>query len=40
MKIYEHLSPFVKCKKETLMRRTKNLVLEDDQKRLKTLVNR
>ncbi|GJQ64815.1 hypothetical protein Trydic_g6992 [Trypoxylus dichotomus] len=40
MKIYEHLAPFVKCRKETLIKRAKNLVFEDDQKRLKLLVRR
>ncbi|KRT83148.1 hypothetical protein AMK59_4575 [Oryctes borbonicus] len=40
IKIYEHLAPFVKCRKETLIKRAKNLVLEDDQRRLKTLVHR
>lgn len=34
-KIYEHLAPFAKCKKETLIRRAKNLVLSDEEKRLK-----
>lgn len=37
-KVYEHLSVFVKCKKDTLVRRAKALVLEDEQRRLKKLL--
>lgn len=35
IQVYEHLAPFVKCKKDTLMRRTKNLLIEDERSKLK-----
>ncbi|XP_018326401.1 ubinuclein-2 isoform X2 [Agrilus planipennis] len=39
VRIYEHLAPFVRCRKETLIKRAKNLILEDDQKKIKHLLN-
>jgi hypothetical protein len=38
MKVYEHLAVFLKCKTETLFRRAKVLVFEDEQKKLKNLL--
>ncbi|KAJ8952629.1 hypothetical protein NQ314_007488 [Rhamnusium bicolor] len=40
VRIYDHLSPFIKCGKQTLIRRAKHLVLEDEEKRLKRLTVR
>lgn len=40
MKIYEHLTPFTKCRKEILIKQTKSLVFDDDQRRLRQLVNK
>ncbi|KAJ8971042.1 hypothetical protein NQ317_002308 [Molorchus minor] len=37
VKIYDHLAFYIKCRKETISRRAKNLVLEDDERRLKKL---
>ncbi|CAH0560484.1 unnamed protein product [Brassicogethes aeneus] len=37
-KVYEHLSAFVRCKKETLTKRAKHLVFEDDQQKLKKMI--
>nr|XP_023025050.1 ubinuclein-1-like [Leptinotarsa decemlineata] len=37
LRVYEHLSSYVVCRKETLIKRAKNLVLEDEEKRLKIL---
>ncbi|KAG5879230.1 hypothetical protein JTB14_006030 [Gonioctena quinquepunctata] len=37
LRVYEHLSGFVVCRKETLIKRAKNLVFEDEEKRLKML---
>ncbi|XP_063912614.1 yemanuclein isoform X2 [Zophobas morio] len=39
MKVYEHLSVLLKCKTETLIRRAKTLVLDDEQKKLKSLLS-
>ncbi|XP_044254010.1 yemanuclein isoform X2 [Tribolium madens] len=39
MKVYEHLATFLKCKTETLTRRAKSLVLDDEQKKLKNLLS-
>ncbi|RZC35480.1 UBN AB and/or HUN domain containing protein, partial [Asbolus verrucosus] len=39
MKVYEHLSGFLKCKPEVLIRRAKTLVLDDEQKKLKSLLS-
>ncbi|KAF5285055.1 hypothetical protein FQR65_LT02368 [Abscondita terminalis] len=39
MKVYEHLAPFVKCKKETLIKRAKNLCIIEEQKKIKVLVD-
>lgn len=38
--IYEHLAPFVKCKKDTLMRRAKNLLLEHERSKFKDSMQR
>lgn len=40
MKVYEHLAPFVKCKKETLIKRAKKLVFVEEQKKLKGLMEK
>lgn len=37
MRVYEHLAPFVRCRKETLIRRAKNLLLESEQNKIQTL---
>lgn len=34
MRVYEHLAPFVKCRKETLVKRARNLVYIEDSKKL------
>nr|CAH7720169.1 unnamed protein product [Callosobruchus chinensis] len=34
LRVYEHLSGYIKCKKETIIRRAKSLLLEDEEKRL------
>ncbi|KAL1506373.1 hypothetical protein ABEB36_005747 [Hypothenemus hampei] len=40
VKVYEHLAQFVKCRKETLIKRSKNLVYEEDARKLqKTIEN-
>lgn len=39
MKVYEHLAPFVKCKKETLIKRAKNLCIIEEQKKIKSLID-
>ncbi|KAF5269776.1 hypothetical protein FQA39_LY08557 [Lamprigera yunnana] len=39
MKVYEHLAPFVKCKKETLIKRAKNLCIVEEQKKIKALIH-
>ncbi|XP_022905282.2 yemanuclein isoform X1 [Onthophagus taurus] len=36
LKIYEHLAPFLNVKKETLVKKVKNLLLEDDEKKTDT----
>ncbi|CAG9762919.1 unnamed protein product [Ceutorhynchus assimilis] len=33
-RVYEHLAPFVRCRKETLMKRAKNLVYQSEQQKL------
>lgn len=35
IQVYEHLAPFVKCKKDTLMRRAKNLLLDHERSKMK-----
>lgn len=40
MKVYEHLASFVKCRKETLIKRARNLVVEQEEHKLKKLMNR
>lgn len=35
IQVYEHLAPFVKCKKDTLMRRTKNLLIDEERSKVK-----
>lgn len=40
MRVYEHLAPFLKCRKETIMKRAKNLVLIDDKKKLMDLLTK
>ncbi|KAF2902219.1 hypothetical protein ILUMI_03966 [Ignelater luminosus] len=40
MRVYEHLAPFVKCRKETLMKRAKNLIAVEEQKKIKVLLDR
>ncbi|CAH1966639.1 unnamed protein product [Acanthoscelides obtectus] len=39
LRVYEHLSGYIKCKKETIIRRAKALLLEDEEKRLVKKVN-
>uniref|UniRef100_A0A1Y1NBZ8 Ubinuclein middle domain-containing protein n=1 Tax=Photinus pyralis TaxID=7054 RepID=A0A1Y1NBZ8_PHOPY len=39
MKVYEHLAPFVKCRKETLIKRAKNLCMIEEQKKIKVLLD-
>lgn len=39
-KVYGHLAPFLKCRKETIMKRAKNLVLIDDKKKLDSLLQK
>ncbi|KAK5643832.1 hypothetical protein RI129_007677 [Pyrocoelia pectoralis] len=39
MKVYEHLAPFVKCRKETLIKRAKNLCIIEEQKKIKVLID-
>ncbi|XP_049825955.1 yemanuclein isoform X2 [Aethina tumida] len=39
-KVFEHLSAFVACTKETLMKRAKNLLFEEEQKTLKRMINK
>ncbi|VEN56136.1 unnamed protein product [Callosobruchus maculatus] len=34
LRVYEHLSGYIRCKKETIIRRAKSLLLEDEEKRL------
>ncbi|XP_060532049.1 yemanuclein isoform X2 [Cylas formicarius] len=38
VKVYEHLSHFVQCRKETLVKRAKNLVLADEQKKMNVAI--
>lgn len=40
LRVYDYLSFFCKVRKETLMRRAKNLVLEDEEIRLKKSTNK
>lgn len=40
LRVYEHLALFVKCRKETLIKRAKNLVLVDDQKKITDLLSK
>lgn len=40
LQVYEHLAPFVKCKKDTLMRRAKNLFLDQERGKLKDPLRR
>lgn len=40
VKVYEHLAPFVRCRKETLIKRAKNLVIEDEHKKLKRTMDK
>lgn len=37
MRVYEHLAPFVRCRKETLIRRAKNLLLEGERNKIQNL---
>lgn len=37
MRVYEHLAPFVRCRKESLIRRAKNLLLDSERNRIQTL---
>ncbi|XP_030749826.1 yemanuclein [Sitophilus oryzae] len=40
VKVYEHLAYFVRCRKETLVKRAKNLVLEDEQRKLRKTIEK
>lgn len=40
MRVYDHLAPFLKCKKETIIKRAKNLVLIDDKKKIMDLLKK
>ncbi|KAH1028052.1 ubinuclein-1 [Dendroctonus ponderosae] len=40
VRVYEHLAPFVKCRKETLIKRAKNLVYEDENSKLKKAIDK
>ncbi|XP_066159136.1 ubinuclein-1 isoform X1 [Euwallacea fornicatus] len=37
-KVYEHLAPFVRCRKETLVKRARSLVQEDENRRLQRTI--
>ncbi|KAF7280259.1 hypothetical protein GWI33_006255 [Rhynchophorus ferrugineus] len=40
VKVYDHLAHFVRCRKETLIKRAKNLVVEDEQRKLRLTIDK